>query len=50
MDRSQGELGLGLTLVKKLIELHGGTVAASSRRNGKRVRVHDPTPGCRWAG
>jgi PAS domain S-box-containing protein len=30
LDRSQGGLGIGLTLVKQLVDLHGGQVTASS--------------------
>jgi len=31
IDRSMGGLGIGLTVVRNLVQLHGGSVAASSR-------------------
>lgn len=44
LDRSVGGLGIGLTIVQRLVELHGGTVSASSdgRDRGATFEVRLP--------
>jgi signal transduction histidine kinase len=39
LDRSRGGLGLGLALVKGLVELHGGKVTAASEGLGKGTEI-----------
>ncbi|MDQ2730685.1 MAG: ATP-binding protein, partial [Armatimonadota bacterium] len=35
LERTQGGLGIGLTVVRQLVELHGGTIGARSEGPGK---------------
>lgn len=42
LDRRAGGLGIGLTLVRRLVELHGGTVSASSSAAGTVFTVRLP--------
>src|SRR5690606_35737940 len=49
VDRSHGGLGIGLTVVRQLVELHGGSVEARSEGLGKgsefviRLPVSEPS-------
>ncbi len=44
LDRSQGGLGIGLKLVKSLIEMHGGNILATSKGAGCGSEFHITLP------
>jgi two-component system CheB/CheR fusion protein len=44
LDRAQGGLGLGLSLVRRLVHLHGGTVSAASEGAGRGSRFEIRLP------
>lgn len=46
LDRSQGGLGIGLTMVRKLVEMHEGSVAAESGGIGHGSAFHVSLPIC----
>ncbi|MES2512127.1 MAG: response regulator [Pseudomonadota bacterium] len=52
LDRAQGGLGIGLTLVRHLVELHAGRVEARSEGKGKgtSIRMHFPASLAEGAG
>ena len=46
LERSQGGLGIGLALVRGLVEMHGGTVEADTRWRGAGEPVCRSTAHC----
>ena len=49
LDRAQGGMGIGLTVVKRLVELHDGTVTARSEGLGRGSSFEVRLPLCREA-
>jgi CheY-like chemotaxis protein len=49
LDRSEGGLGLGLSIVRSLVALHGGTVAVRSGGNGCGSEFEVRLPACETA-
>ncbi len=49
LERSQGGLGLGLAIVRGLVELHGGTVQATSQGRNAGTEFTVRLPRCRQA-
>jgi signal transduction histidine kinase/ActR/RegA family two-component response regulator len=50
LDRAQGGLGIGLTLVRRIVELHGGSVHAKSRGVGAGAEFVIRLPATRGGG